>query len=93
MLYLLQAPEVLQSLDGLQVAEGSCAVLTCCICGRPTPTFEWSRAGHPVDTGRVIYDQLTGNLRLEVSRRRYAASNPFCPNSEFYNITGGSGNF
>ena len=62
-----QAPHVLQSLDGVHATEGSDAVLMCRICGRPTPTFEWSRAGQRVDSGRVVYDQLTGNLRLEVS--------------------------
>jgi len=55
----------------VQVGEGSDAVLTCCICGRPTPTFEWSTAGRRVDSGRVSYDQQTGNLRLEVSRRLF----------------------
>jgi len=55
-------------LEDVTVAEGSEAVLTCCVCGRPTPTFEWSRAGRRIDVGRVAYDQLTGNLRLEVSQ-------------------------
>ena len=55
-------------LEDLTVAEGSDAVLTCCVCGRPTPTFEWSRTGHRIDVGRVVYDQLSGNLRLEVSQ-------------------------
>jgi len=65
---LLQAPTVLRPLEDVHVAEGSDALLTCCVCGRPTPTFEWSSAGRRVDSGRVVHDQLTGNLRLEVSR-------------------------
>jgi len=66
-LLLLQAPRIVRPLEAVHVAEGSDAVLTCCICGRPAPTFEWSRAGRPVDSGRVTYDELTGNVRLEVS--------------------------
>ena len=70
-----QAPTILEPLEDVHVAEGSDAVLTCCICGRPTVTFDWSRAGAPVDSGRVSYDELTGNLRLEVSRHLYTLSN------------------